>query len=122
MENNKWHKGYKEVKNIIHNDIGVSKEEVLDVFRQVAKDEVQKIVSENNKFVFQTIREVIRQEMINAVARNNYPRVNGHMWVYGHNGKGENSFKDYIAGVMKEEIVKQMEKQFEVNINIDKKD
>jgi hypothetical protein len=121
MDNN-WHKGYQEVKNVIHNDIGVTKEEILEVFRQVAKDEIKEIVCENQVFIWDTLREVIRQEMINAVATHRYPKVNGHMWMYGHNGKGENSFKDYIAGVMKEEIVKQMEEQFEVNINVERKE
>jgi hypothetical protein len=115
-----WHKGYQEVRNVIHNEMGVTKEEILEIFKQVAKDEIQKIVSEKSTFIRESIREVIRQEMINSVSEHKYPKVNGHMWIYGSRG-GENSFKDYVAGVMKEEIINRLEQQFDVSLNIDLK-
>lgn len=118
MSKNQWHKGYKEVKNIIHNDIGVTKEEILEVFRQVAKEEIQEIVSDKT-FIYQTIREVIHNEMIN-VNEHRYPKISGNMHFYGRDG-GECSFKDFISGVMKEEIVKELRKQIEFTIDINKK-
>lgn len=121
MSHEAWHKGYKEVKNVIHNDVGVTKEEILEVFRQVAKDEIQKIISEKRTFIYESIREVIRHEMIDAVNEHRYPKINGHVWNYGYNGRGENSFKDFIAGVMKEEIVNSLGKQFDLNLDIEKK-
>lgn len=116
-----WQKGYHEVKNIIHNDIGVTKEDIREVFRQIAKEEIQKIVSEKKTFIYETIREVIRAEMVNAVQDHRYPDVSGRMWSYGRNG-GEHSFKDFFSGVMKEEIAKMLKEQFEIKLDIDKKD
>lgn len=118
MSKEQWYKGYKETKNVIHNDIGVTKEEILEVFHQVAKEEIQKIVSDSGTFVYQSIREVIQSEMIDAVDGHRYPKVNGNMLFYSRNGRGENSFKDYVAGVMKEEILRKMNEQFTVKIDI----
>jgi hypothetical protein len=117
-----WHKGYKEVKNTLHNDIGITKEEILDVFRQIAKDEAQKIVVDNSALIYQSIREIIKSEMINAVENHDYPKVRGHLLSYrGNGGHGIDSFKDYVTGVMKEEIINEMRKQFDIELNIDKK-
>lgn len=113
-------KNYKEVKNVIHNEMGISKEEILDVFREIAKDEIQKIVKDNSTFIYKSVREIIQQEMIAAISEHKYPKVSGNVWNFGR-GDGIVNFKDYVSGVMKEEILKRMDKQFEVNINIDKK-
>lgn len=121
MSEKSWHKGYKEVKNVIHNDMGVTKEEVLEVFRQVAKDEIQKQVFENKAFIHQCIKDVIRQEMMQAIEDHRYPQVTRNVFHYGKNG-GENNFKDYVSGVMKEAIVNELREQFEVNLNIHKKE
>lgn len=122
MSKEQWQKGYKEIKNVIHNDVGITKEEILDVFRQVAKEEVGALISENSDFLFSTMREVIQSTMINVVNEHRYPRVSGHLHHYrGSQGRGIDSFKDYISGVMKEEIHKKMEEQFEVVINVTEK-
>ena len=121
MSKDAWHKGYQEVKNVIHNDIGVTKEEILEVFRQIAKDEVKKIVEESKPFVYTTIKEVIRNEMINAVEDHRYPEIAESTRIFGYMGKGNNSFKDYISGVMKEEIIRELRIQFDFNLNIEKK-
>jgi uncharacterized protein YfbU (UPF0304 family) len=117
MQNKTWHRGYKEVKNVIHNDIGITKEEILEIFRQIAKDEIQKIVSNNTEFIYQSIKEVIRNEMINAVNDHKYPKVRKNFWDY----TSENSFKDFITDVIKEEIVNLLSEQFELDFNIRKK-
>lgn len=118
-----WQKGYHEIKNIIHNDIGVTKEDIREVFRQIAKDEIEKILSEKRAFIHQTIKEVIREEMINAIQDHRYPQISGSTIFYrGNNGSGIDSFKDYVSGVMKEEIIKQMREQFSINLDINKKD
>lgn len=111
---------YKKVKNVIHNDIGVSKEDILNVFRKIAKDEIQEIVKDNKAFIYDCIQDVIQQEMLKAISEHKYPKVTGNVWDFGR-GEGKVSFKDYVSGVMKEEIVRKMEEQFKVNINIDKK-
>jgi len=118
MGKENWQKGYKEVRNIIHNEVGVTKEEVLAVFRQVAKDEIHSLVADNSPFIRQCIREVIRNEMVIAVNSHKYPKVNRSMWNYS----ADNTFKDYIAGVMKEEITNNLHEQFDLSVNIQKRD
>lgn len=121
MSKETWHKGYQEVKNVIHNDIGITKEEILDVFRQVARDEIEKLISENSGFIYAALTNVIEREMLKAIQEHKYPKVSGHMWDFGYYGQGKVPFKDYVSGVMKEEIIRRMEEQFIVNVNIDKK-
>lgn len=121
MPNN--HGNYKETKNVIHNDIGVTKEEILDVFRQVAQDEITKLVSDNQQFIYETLKSVIKDEMIDAIQDHRYPQINGHMTYFrGSNGRGIDSFKDYVAGTMKAELIKEMKEQFSINLDIDKKE
>ena len=95
MENSKWHKGYKEVKNVIHNDVGATKVEILEVFRQVAKDEIQELVLNNKAFILSCIRDVIRQEMVKAVESNDYPDVRGNIQDY----RKKNEFRNFITGL-----------------------
>lgn len=117
-----WQKGYHEVKNIIHNEIGVTKEEIREVFRQIAKDEIKKLLSEKRPFIMECVREVVREEMISAVYDHRYPKISGNFRSYGYNGSGVSDFKDYFSGVMKEEISNMLKEQFEIKLNIDKKD
>lgn len=117
MSTETWHKGYQEVKNIIHNEMGITKEEILDIFRQIAKNEIQEILSEKKTFIHDAIREVIKQEMMDAVADHNYPKINKSMWNYTK----DHSFRDFIVGVMKEEILDNMRQQFEITLDIEKK-
>lgn len=84
------------------------------MFRQIAKDEIQKIVTENKAFIYEAIREVIRQEMIKAVQGHHYPKIINNIWDYTN----ENSFKDFISGMMKEEIIKTLREQFELEFDI----
>jgi len=120
MSADKWKKGYKEVRNIIHNEVGVTKEEVLDVFREIAREEIHKIVDNNRPFIYKTITQVVENEMVAAVQENRYPKVNGHMWYYGKESR--DNFKDFVAGVMKEEIIRNLEHRFSVDLDIKKVD
>jgi hypothetical protein len=115
-----WQRSYQEVKNIIHNDIGVSKEDIREVFREIAKEEIGKLVEKNRPFILESVREVIRSEMIKAVKENKYPEVKMHKWFYG-NGDGVVRFEDFIAGVMKDEIADLLYNRFNVSVNVDRK-
>lgn len=122
-----WYKGYKEVKNVIHNDIGITKGEILDIIKKMVKEEISDIITEKGDYIYASIQEIIRNEirseMINAITDHKYPKVTGSTWFYGgRDGRGENSFKDYISGVMKEEISNLLRSQFEVKLDINMKD
>lgn len=111
---------YKEVKNVVHNDIGVTKNEILDVFRKIAKDELINLVKDNSKFVYESINEIIEKEMIKAISEHKYPEIKGNVWDYGR-GDGKVLFKEYVSGVMREEIIKRMREQFDIQVDINKK-
>lgn len=112
------HKNYKEVKNVIHNDIGITKEEILEVFRQVAKDEMQNILKDNKKFIYECFKEIIQNEMTNAIREHNYPNVRGNVWRY----PGKDSFRDFMIGVMKEEVISSLWKKFDITMNVETKE
>lgn len=118
-----WQRGYKEVKNAIHNEVGMTKEELTDIFREIAREEVKKIVLDNEAFIkdtmHATMKEIIRSEMLNAISKENYLHVAKDKGIFGVSYN--NSFQSYIAGVMKDEILKRMDEQFSVGLTIDKK-
>lgn len=126
MSSEAWHKGYQEVRNVIHNEMGVTKQEILEIFKQIARDEIQKILHEQSPLIYSTIMEIVKEqiqdEMYKAILDHKYPRVTNNVWHWGYNGQGKDSFKDYVAGVMKEEVIKRLEDQFSVNVSIDKKE
>lgn len=114
-------KNYNEVKNLIHNEIGLSKDEITKVFEKIAKDEIEKVVREDKNFIKECIREIIKEEMFNAVNDKKYPsRVSQNIWDYGR-GDGKVKFNEYLSDVIKEEVIHQMQSQFDINININKK-
>lgn len=124
MENvgkDNWHKGYKETKNVIHNEMGITKEAIKDIFRDIAKEEIKDLVLNNKPFLKEVMREVIQEEMFASVKEHRYPKIQGNMHIYTQKG-GDADFKDYVSGVMKEEIVRNLAKQFTLNIDITKND
>lgn len=114
-------KNYNEVKNVIHNEFGLSKDEISKVFEKIAKDEIEKVVGGNKDFIKECIRDVIKEEMFKAVNDKKYPsRVSQNIWDYGR-GDGKVKFNEYLSDIIKEEVIKQLQSQFDVNININKK-
>jgi hypothetical protein len=59
--------------------------------------------------------------MDKVVYEHKYPKVMGTTWYYGRSMSGETHFKDFVSGVMKEEIVDNLRKQFEIDLNIERK-
>lgn len=108
---------YKKVKNVIHNDIGITKEEILEVFRQIAKDEIQNI-SKNKEFIYECFKEVIHDEMFNAVKDHTYPKIKGNIWRY----PGKDSFEDFMVGIMREEIISSLWSKFDITMNVETKE
>lgn len=115
-----WQRGYKEVKNAIHNEVGMTKEELTDIFREIAREEVKKIVLDNEAFIkdtmHTTMKEIIRSEMISAISKENYSHVAKDTGMFGRSYT--NSFQSYVACIMKDEILKRMDEQFSVGLTI----
>lgn len=110
--------GYKEMKNFIHNDLQITREEVQSMIREILRHEVSVVVGENREFIRQSIREIIREEMVYAMNIQEYPRVTGNIWNYTK----MDGFRTFVSDILKEEIVNSLRNQFEVNLDIQKKE
>jgi Glu-tRNA(Gln) amidotransferase subunit E-like FAD-binding protein len=123
MSHEAWHKGHREVRNVIHNEMGVTKEEIQEIFRTIAKDEISKIMGEEREFIRNNIRvllkEVIKGEMLSVLDYENFPKVIGHTWHY-YQDKG-NDFKNFILNVMKTEIIDELRDCFDINLEFNTK-
>lgn len=114
-----WAVGYKELKNYIHNDMGISSEHIQEMFREIAREEITKAVGENGRFIVQTMRDIVRAEMVTAIQAEGYPIVTGNL--HYHHKDNRNPFHQYVSQIMKEEIVSTLRNQFEVGIQINGK-
>jgi hypothetical protein len=48
------------------------------------------------------MKEIIQQEVANAIKDHKYPRIGANLWDYSN----KNAFKDYVTGVIKKEKIK----------------
>lgn len=121
MESTKphWAIGYKEVKNFMHNELGITKEEMHEIITKIVRDEVSDAVGQNGEFIRTAIREIIRQEMIFAINGEEYPRVRRNIWDYTKESKSP--FSKFISDILKEEILEMFRSQFDVGIDIKEK-
>jgi hypothetical protein len=115
MSNKKpeWIKGYKEVRNYIHNEEGITREELTEIIKKIVKDEVQEVIGQNGIFIYQAVKEIIRQEMVEAMSAQ--PGYQHYTY------RKEKSFKDFIAKTIKDEIAEALKSQFEIKLDIEKK-
>lgn len=111
-----WTAGYKEFKNFLHNDMGISKEQIQEILAKIAREEVLALLGQNGQFVRQAIREIIRDEIKNALINEHYPTMKGQTLFYDKNGN--NPFNKFISQVMKEEVLHIFREKFEVGIEI----
>lgn len=119
MENSKqnWSVGYKEVKNFMHNELGITKEMIDEIIKKMVRDEVSEVIGQNGQFIRQSIREIIREEMLFAINGEKYPRQRGNLLDYRNEFKGE--FSKFISDILKEEVLDLFRSQFNVGVNIE---
>lgn len=112
-----WSKGYKEVKNFIHNEMGITRSEIMDIFATIARDEMQGVIGEENafikSFIRSSVRDILREEMVNA--------VNNGRYQHGPFSVRDDNFNKFISNAMKDEIGKILREQFDVGIQIEQK-
>lgn len=111
-----WHSGYQETRNLIHNEMGITKESMQDIFREIAREEIRSILGQNGEFIRASMRNVMREEMIKAVNEGKYPHVDSSTHYFDRNNP--NYFQKFISGVMKEELLDLMRSQFDVGLQI----
>lgn len=111
------------VKNEIHNSLGITKEEILDVIRQETRQELVKLVEKNESFllgsVSDLVRETVRSEMLIALSREDFPNITRSM---RHIGTGEgHTFSDYITNEVKNTLLEEMRSSFDVKLVLEAK-
>lgn len=116
----KWVTGYKEVRNIMHNEMDFTKEQMSQIIEKIAREEVKNALGLNGEFVQQSIKDVVRVEMHNVLINEHYPQMRGSTRYYDQNGG--NPFNKYISQIMKEEVIEMMRTQFDVGIEIKNKE
>lgn len=114
-----WEVGYKEVKNLIHNELKMTKEQLDQAIAKLVQKEVADVVGKNHDLIRTSIREIIREEMMVAINSEQYPRVRGNIWDYTPHS--QSSFRQFISDILKEEVIKQLRNEFEVGIQIQSK-
>ncbi|WP_144498177.1 hypothetical protein [Bacillus pumilus] len=111
---NKWKKGYKEVKNTIHNDIGLTKDEILDVIKGIVREEVANTIEKNHDFIQSCLRGVIREQIWDSLNHNKYKR--------GFDFDINNTFREYMTKLIKDEVFKELKENFVIDIDVKGKD
>lgn len=109
---------YKEIRNIIHNEIGITKEDILNVIKEITQQEIQKYIEKNKGLINKDIKEIINHQMGIAVKNTNYPSVNNKIRLFDDTNK--TTFEDYLVGVMTENIIKEMKNNFKINVEVEK--
>ena len=118
MENTnpKWNVGYKEVKNVIHNDMGLSRDDIQNIVRQITREEIAVTIGNNGEFIRHAMKDIMRDEMAIAINADGYPTVRGNMHHYSKQER--NPFHKFVSGILKEEIINGMREQFDVGVQI----
>lgn len=117
----KWKKGYKEIKNLLHNELGIEKEELQDLLKHVALTEIKEIVGNDKELLYGLVKEAIdsmvKTEMIKVINKEGYPKITHHMNSY----LSSNDYNDYFASYMKTQIEEMLHESFKINFNIEMK-
>ena len=98
-------KNYKEIKNYIHNEEKITKEEIRDIIRQSINEEVQKVVYLKRELIDKTISNYIETAVRNAVTSNG-------------NGYFANDFKTRVTGRLSDEMANFISKKIQLDIKI----
>lgn len=129
MENKKtnWSTGYVETKNFIHNELGLTKENIKEMIAkmaqeeleksgQLAREELLKIISGDTEYIRSIIKDVVREEIKNVLIDEHYPSMRNNVYIYDKNAS--NPYNKFISDIVKEEVISTFRNQFEVGINI----
>lgn len=112
-----WQKGYKEVKNYLHNELGITREEMQEIIIKIVREEVHQTIGQNGEFIKTATREIIRQEMM-AAFNDKYPSLHKNMYFYPE----KDEFKKFISNVIKEEILDTLRDRFNLQFNLELKE
>lgn len=57
------HASYKEVKNLVHNEIGITKEDIREIIREAVRIEAQAVVAGRGQYINKCIGEWVLKEI-----------------------------------------------------------
>jgi hypothetical protein len=98
---------YKEVKNVMHNEMGITKEEIRSIIRESIEFEVKRIVEGKQQYIEKCIDEYTK-EYIEAVIRNGLS--DGGRLLFG--------FKERVSSALSSEIGKFISTKMDFEIKL----
>jgi len=96
---------YKEIKNYIHNEAKITKEEIQDIIRQEVKQEVQKMISSKEHLIDSAVTGYLQFAVRNAVTA-------------GGNGYFAKDFKTRVTDSLADEMAKFIRSQIQLDLKI----
>ncbi|MFC8686020.1 hypothetical protein [Brevibacillus porteri] len=92
------HHSYKEVKNNIHNELGIAKDEIREIIKEAVRNEV-KVILENESYFGKYIEQLVKR---------------------GISDKGSlyYNFKERVAQKLSDEVGKYIKNQLNINIQV----
>ena len=118
-------------KNYLHNDLGISKSEVreiyLDVLKRSFECEINNILKSNNldlenylkSQIDVHLKSILVDRMDNVIKRDDFPHIlkGGNVFSY----LDKKDFSDWLADTMKETILTELYNSFNIKFSIDMK-
>lgn len=113
MENKKpseqWVMGYKELKNFIHNEQGISNAEIQEILHKMAFDQLREIIGENGQGIRNMVKEIVHEELLRMIS--------GSRWDFPNNNRTER-MRSLLSDQLKEVIGELVKEQLEVSYEI----
>jgi hypothetical protein len=94
---------YKEIKNYIHNDLKITKEDILEVVRQETQKQIEAFMKDETNFTT-FIRKAYEDSIKIAIC--------GDSWSFG------SSFKDKITSIIKDKIGQMVVDKLDIKVKI----
>lgn len=94
---------YKEVKNHIHNDLKISREDILEVIRQETQKQIETFMKDESNFQ-NFIRKAFEDSVKIAICGDN--------WAFG------SSFKDKITSIIRDKIGQMVVDKLDIKVKI----
>lgn len=125
MEDKRIHASYKETKNLIHNELGITKEEILDIIKleisNAVREEINKVLGEEGEKIksniYPAMKDIVEKNMLEAITAKNYPKVLDG--VYFYDNYKDHTFENFIIDAMKKELVDKLFDKFNVSLKVE---
>lgn len=97
------HQSYKELKNFIHNEEGISREDIQELIRYSVQVEVEKVISNKQDYIDQCVKEYIERLIREGL-------TDGGRLLLG--------FKERVSSTLSAEVGKLVAKQLDISVNL----